>query len=79
MIFVTVVIISALTLFTNWPKCTSQMILKGDTEVWNTICKPRGTPFALFFSLLVIVVIEVWEVYVAEMYRLKYKELQKEE
>ena len=55
------------------------MILKGDTEVWNTICKPRGTPFALFFSLLVIVVIEVWEVYVAEMYRLKYKELQKGE
>ena len=75
----TVVIISALALFTNWPKCTTQMVLKGDNEVWNTLCKPRGSPFALFFSLLVLVIVEVWAVYVAEMYRLKYKELQKEE
>ena len=31
-LFITVVIISALSLFTNWPKCTTQMVLKGDKE-----------------------------------------------
>ena len=35
------------------------MTIKNEKEVWNTFCKPRGAPFALFFSLLVIVVIEV--------------------
>ena len=73
---ITLVIIVALSLFTNWPKCTTELGMKGEQEVWNTICRPRGSPFALFFSLLVIVIIHIWAVYIAEMYRLRYKELQ---
>ncbi|KAK8802835.1 hypothetical protein WA171_006506, partial [Blastocystis sp. BT1] len=73
--FITVIIICAMSLFTNWPKCTTSMIVKNEKEIWNTSCRPRGTPFALFFSLLVIVIIEVWEIYVTEMYRMRYKEL----
>lgn len=55
------------------------LVTQGDQEVWKTICKARGSPFGLFFGLLVIVIIEIWAIYVAEMYRLKYKELQEEE
>ena len=72
---ITLVIIVAMSLFTNWPKCTTELMMKGEQEVWSTVCRPRGSPFALFFSLLVIVIIQIWAVYIAEMYRLRYKEL----
>lgn len=72
---ITLVIIVALSLFTNWPKCSTELAIKGELEVWNTVCRPRGSPFALFFSLLVIVIIQIWAVYIAEMYRLRFKEL----
>ena len=47
--------------------------------MWKTVCKARGSPFALFFSLFVIVIVEIWAIYVAEMYRLRYKELREDE
>lgn len=72
---ITLVIVVALSLFTNWPKCSTELAIKGEQEVWNTVCRPRGSPFALFFSLLVIVIIQIWAVYIAEMYRLRFKEL----
>lgn len=72
---ITLVIVVALSLFTNWPKCTTELAMKGEQEVWNTVCRSRGSPFALFFSLLVIVIIQIWAVYIAEMYRLRFKEL----
>ena len=48
-------------------------------EILNYHSNNYGSPFGLFFGLLGIVVIEIWAIYVAEMYRLKYKELQEEE
>ena len=75
---ITLVIIVAMSLFTNWPKCVSELVVQNEQEVWSTVCKPRGTPFALFFSLLAVIIIQVWAVYIAEMYRLRYKELKEE-
>ena len=75
---ITLVIIVAMSLFTNWPKCVSELVVQNEQEVWSTVCKPRGTPFALFFSLLAVIIIQVWAVYIAEMYRLRYKELKED-
>ena len=75
---ITLVIIVAMSLFTNWPKCVSELVVQNEQEVWSTVCKPRGTPFALFFSLLAVIIIQVWAVYIAEMYRQRYKELKED-
>lgn len=72
-------IISVLAIFTNWPKCTTQLVKQGEKEIWKTVCRARGAPYGLFFGLLVIVIIEIWAIYVAEMYRFKYRELQEDE